>query len=181
MGIPVITRKHQALDGTKSTAVYSECEQFRYALERRWGAGSKFLVMIMLNPSTATEIQNDPTVERCERRARMWGMDGLLVLNIFAFRSTDPKDMKAAPDPIGPLNDSTIMDALAGVEMSGGGSQIVCGWGTHGNHLNRSAAVLAMIERHSITPMALSWTKDGHPQHPLYIGYNRKPRARDDQ
>ena len=179
MGIRVITRTHNALDGTKSTAVYSECEQYRYALERRWGDGNRFLVMIMLNPSTATESQNDPTVERCERRARMWDMDGLLVLNIFAFRATDPKDMKAAADPVGPHNDRTIMDALAGVAMNPQ-SQIVCGWGTHGDHQNRSAAVLAMIERHGIQPMALSWTKDGHPQHPLYIGYNRKPRPRDE-
>lgn len=180
MGDGIITRRHQALDGTHSTAVYSPCESYRYALERRWSDGGKFLVMIMLNPSTATEAQNDPTVARCERRARMWGFDGLLVLNIFAYRATDPQDMKAAADPVGPLNDLTIMDAITGVAMNPA-SQILCGWGTHGNHTGRADKVLAMIAARGITPLALSWTKDGHPQHPLYIGYNRKPRARDDQ
>jgi hypothetical protein len=66
----------------------------------------------MLNPSTATEVQNDPTVERCERRARALGFGAFRVLNIFAWRATDPRDMRAAADPVGPENDAAILDSL---------------------------------------------------------------------
>ena len=67
----------------------------------------------MLNPSTADEVKNDPTVERCERRARMWGYGGSIVFNIFAFRATDPKNMRAQSDPVGPDNDMWLRKIAA--------------------------------------------------------------------
>lgn len=167
------TRTHTRPDGTESHAIYSPCESYRYVLFRRWGAAeSKALTMIMLNPSTATEVQNDPTIERCERRARQWGFDALRILNIFAFRATDPADMRAARDPIGPLNDDYIRAAITDRDPM---AQIVCGWGTHGDHLDRGAAILALLQQAGVTPLALKWTKHGHPQHPLYVGYDKMP------
>ncbi|MEO0676544.1 MAG: DUF1643 domain-containing protein, partial [Pseudomonadota bacterium] len=94
----MITRTHIKGDAP-STAVYSDCERYRYMLTRIWDEGGKRALFIMLNPSTATEVQNDPTVERCERRARALGFGAFRVLNIFAWRDTDPRKMRAAPDP----------------------------------------------------------------------------------
>ena len=99
----MITRRHRQGD-TESEAVYSGCELYRYALTRIWDADAPHVLFIMLNPSKATEIQNDPTVERCERRARRLGFGALRVMNIFAWRETDPKRLRAAAHPIGPDN-----------------------------------------------------------------------------
>src|SRR6056297_2193666 len=100
----MITRRHKAGD-TESEAVYSDCLRYRYALTRVWDAGGLRVLFIMLNPSKATEVQNDPTVERCERRARALGYGAFRVMNIFAWRETDPKRLRAAPEPTGPDND----------------------------------------------------------------------------
>ena len=106
----MITRSH-IKDDAPSVAVYSDCERYRYALTRVWDPLGPRLSFVMLNPSTATEVQNDPTVERCERRARALGFGGFRVTNIFAWRDTDPRKMRAAADPIGPDNDAAILEA----------------------------------------------------------------------
>ena len=79
----MITRTHTKGDAP-STAVYSDCERYRYSLTRIWNPAGPKVLFVMLNPSTATEVQNDPTVERCERRARALGFGGFRVTNIFA-------------------------------------------------------------------------------------------------
>jgi len=165
----MIHRSHQKGDAA-SQAVYSPCQSYRYSLTRTWdGDGAKAL-FIMLNPSTATEVQNDPTVERCERRARALGFGAFRVTNIFAWRATDPRDMRAAPDPVGPGNDQAI---LAGCSWA---DQIICAWGTHGAHLNRGAQVLDMLVGTSCRLYHLGLTKGGHPKHPLYIAYAQQPQ-----
>lgn len=121
----------------------------------------------MLNPSTATELQNDPTVERCERRARALGFGSFRVANIFAWRDTDPRKMRASKDPIGPENDATIIEGCDWADT------IVCAWGTHGAHLNRGPIVAKMLEDQSLFHLGLS--KAGHPKHPLYIAYSVQP------
>jgi hypothetical protein len=172
----IITRTHTRPDGTQSFAIYSLCMAYRYVLFRQWGGvEAKALTMIMLNPSTATEVQNDPTIERCERRARQWGFDALRILNIFAFRATNPADMREAADPVGPLNDHYIQAALLGRHQA---AQIVCGWGTHGDHLGRGERVMTLLQASGVEPVALRWTKHGHPQHPLYVGYDKLPVSR---
>ena len=103
----MITRHHLKGDAD-STAVYSPCERYRYLLTRTWDRAGPKALFVMLNPSTATELQNDPTVERCERRARALGFGAFRVTNIFAFRATDPRVMRADPDPVGPGNDAAI-------------------------------------------------------------------------
>ena len=120
----MITRAFQKGDAA-SVAVYSDCEAYRYRLERVWHEGPR-VVFVMLNPSTATEAQNDPTVERCERRARALGFGGFAVGNIFGFRATDPKLMRAAADPVGPGNDAAIL------AMAAQADRVICAWGTHG-------------------------------------------------
>lgn len=123
----------------------------------------------MLNPSTATEVQNDPTVERCERRARALGSGAFRVANIFAFRATDPRLMKAQADPVGPDNDAALGDSLTWAD------RVICAWGTHGAHLGRGPQVEQMLRRAGARPEVLGLTRAGHPQHPLYLGYDRQP------
>ena len=168
----IITKTYDALDGTHNAAIYSACEGYRYLLTRQWAPKKSSLVMLMLNPSTATELRNDPTISRCERRAHMWGYGGLAILNIFAYRATEPKDMKAQSDPNGSYNDHYIKETL----QSAKSEDIVCGWGTHGAHNNREAEIFEIFKTLGHTPRALKWTNNGHPQHPLYIGYKEMPK-----
>lgn len=169
-------KKHKLLDGTESTAVFSDCENYRYALQKIWNPVGQLLIFIMLNPSTATELVNDPTIERCERRARQWGFAGIQILNLFAFRATLPENMKKQSDPVGPRNDAFIIEAIESAKD--GKCKIVCGWGTHGVHLSRDKEIYLMFNRAGLDPSALKWTKDGHPQHPLYVSYNEMPKDR---
>lgn len=163
-----VLRRHRKGDAD-SVAIYSPCERYRYALTRVWTPGARRALFVMLNPSTATEVQNDPTVERCERRARSLGFGAFRVCNIFAFRATDPRVMRSQPDPVGPLNDAAI---LAG---AGWAQSIVCAWGSHGAHLDRGAAVERLLRGAGHRLHHLGLTKGGQPRHPLYIGYARQP------
>lgn len=168
----LITRSFLKGDA-ESQALYSACDGYRYALTRTWGPGARMLY-VMLNPSTATEAQNDPTVERCERRARALGFGGFRVCNLFAWRETSPALLKKAAAPVGPENDAVLRDSAAWV---GDGGLLLCAWGVHGNHLGRDAEVLALL-RDTGRPLAhLGLTKDGHPRHPLYRPYAVRPEA----
>lgn len=164
----MITRTHIKGDAP-STAIYSDCERYRYSLTRIWDTKGRKALFVMLNPSTATEVQNDPTVERCERRARALGFGAFQVTNIFAWRDTDPKKMRAVADPVGPHNDKAIGDGADWAD------QIICAWGSHGDHLNRGAEVAALLRETQRPLYHLGLTKHGHPKHPLYIAYTQQP------
>lgn len=155
----------------QSVAVFSDCERYRFALTRVWEPTAKRALFIMLNPSTADEMKNDPTVERCERRARAYGYGAFRVCNIFAWRATDPRDMRAAQDPVGSDNDATIKESCNWADM------IVCAWGTHGAHLNRGPQVKEMLDLADVQTYHLGLSKAGHPKHPLYISYDTTPIA----
>ena len=135
----MITRSHTKGDAP-SVAIYSDCERYRYSLTRIWDTGGEKVMFVMLNPSTATEVQNDPTVERCERRARTLGFGGFRVTNIFAWRDTDPRKMRAALDPIGPDNDSALLEGAQWAD------RVIAAWGTHGAHLSRGDAVKELLQ-----------------------------------
>ncbi len=164
----MILRTHQKGDAD-SRAEYSDCERYRYSLARVWDETGPRAAFVMLNPSTATESQNDPTVERCERRARALGFGSFQVTNIFAWRDTDPRGMRAAEDPVGPENDRAILGAVEWAD------QVVCAWGAHGAHLNRGPAVEKMLRETGRQLFTLGLTKAGYPKHPLYIGYQMQP------
>ena len=164
----MITRTHIKGDAP-STAVYSDCERYRYSLVRTWEPEGRKALFVMLNPSTATEVQNDPTVERFERRARTLGFGSFCVTNIFAWRDTDPKKMRQAADPVGPENDGTI------AEFALWADQILCAWGTHGAHLNRGADMERLLRNTGRDLFHLGLSKAGHPKHPLYIAYTQQP------
>jgi len=165
----VITRFHRKGDAP-SAAVYSDCERYRYSLTRVWNERGQRVHFVMLNPSTATETRNDPTVERCERRARALGFGAFRVTNIFAWRERDPRAMRAAPDPVGPENDGAIRDACHWAR------QTVCAWGLHGAHMDRGPTVARMLRDLGTPLYHLGLSKTGHPKHPLYIPYSEEPR-----
>ncbi|MGB3553312.1 MAG: DUF1643 domain-containing protein [Jannaschia sp.] len=166
----MLTRTHLKGDAP-STATYSACERYRYDLTRVWEPDLPRVAFVMLNPSTATELANDPTVERCERRARALGYGGFRVTNIFAWRATDPRDMRAQDDPVGgPANDAAIREAALWADAT------ICAWGTHGAHLGRGPAVADLLRATGRPLRHLGLSKAGHPKHPLYIGYAVRPQ-----
>jgi hypothetical protein len=164
----LITRHHSNGDAN-STAIYSDCEKYRYSLTRSWDSSGKKVVFVMLNPSKATEVQNDPTVERCERRARALGFGAFQVTNIFAWRETNPNLMRKAIDPVGPDNDAVLTLAAAWADS------VIAAWGTHGAHLDRGIAVEALLRGKRAPIYHLGLSKAGHPKHPLYITYAQQP------
>ncbi len=155
-----------------SSAVFSSCQRYRYRLDRIWDAALPPLAFGMLNPSTADHERNDPTIERCERRARAMGFGRLIVWNLFAYRATDPKILKKQPDPVGPDNDNFISDVLVETRKQQG--KIVVGWGTHGVLLNRNSQILEIARALSVELYCLGTTNAGQPKHPLYVPYQQE-------
>lgn len=152
-------------------ADFSPCRTWRYSLTRAWSLSRPGKVaFIGLNPSTADETADDPTVRRCCKFARTWGYGGIYMLNIFAFRATDPRDMMQAPDPIGPDNDEHIL------RIANRSDLIVCAWGIHGAYLNRGAAVSKMLTQAQCRLTCLTLTAYGHPGHPLYLKGDTRPK-----
>lgn len=149
-------------------AQFSQCRQYRYKLWRTWAPGS-VINFIMLNPSVANECTNDPTVERCQRRAQRLGYSGVVVTNLFALCATDPKVMLAAEDPVGVDNDAAI---VAVAQCSG---LVIAAWGNHGGHRGRSTIVREMLRHLGVRLHYLKLAKTGEPMHPLYLPYDLKP------
>lgn len=146
------------------SAVISACGRYRYVLGRPSevvcpeGAPAIFL---MLNPSTADAEIDDPTIRRCRAFARQWGCAGLVVVNLYAFRSVSPKAMASAPDPVGPLNDSYLRGACENQD-------VVCAWGRHGRP-ERIAEVIELLKSVRARTFCLGVNQDGSPKHPLYL------------
>jgi hypothetical protein len=157
---------------TNSSATFSKCERYRYRLDRIWDARLPPIAFGMLNPSTADHERNDPTIERCERRARALGFGSLVVWNLFAYRATRPAALRQQADPIGPENNGFIEEILA--ESKSRNGKIVVGWGIHGQYLQRHAEVLQIARTINVSLYCLGVTRDGQPRHPLYVSYQRE-------
>jgi hypothetical protein len=156
-------------------ATFSDCRVYRYALWRRWTDSrvvdldetdrgpdfSKMVAFIGLNPSTADETEDDPTIRRCIGFAKRWGFDGMCMLNLFALRATDPNEMKRHPDPVGPDNDECLR---RGVHLF---SKTVACWGVHGSHRNRHYGILGLFGLAQLWHLGLTQAKQ--PKHPLYL------------
>lgn len=147
------------------SAAFSACRRYRYDLWRRWAPDKGYAMFVGLNPSTADETADDPTVRRCIAYAQDWGYGALCMTNLFAFRATRPEDMKAATEPVGPENDRFLL------RHAGEASIVVAAWGNHGSHLGREAEVRALL--HELQVLRL--TKHGHPGHPLYLPKTLRP------
>ncbi len=143
----------------KSNAELSNCRHYRYALWRTWDESKPYAMIIGLNPSTADEIKNDPTITRCINFAKSWGYGGVCMANLFAYRTSNPSDMKSQKYPIGTDNDIWL------TKLAQDAGIVVAAWGNDGNHLNRSSAVIEIIPNLHYLKMNLS----GEPAHPLYL------------
>lgn len=150
-------------------ARFSECGRYRYTLQRSWLPTDPHMCWIMLNPSTADADVDDPTVRRCVRFAERLGMGGLVVVNLFALRATDPKTLRRVEDPVGPENDEAILEAAKAA------SRVVVAWGAHGGLLLRDRKVTETLKRHGIALECMGITRDGHPRHPLYLRGDTEP------
>ena len=150
-----------SLDPRRSQALFDHTKRYRYWLDRMWDTERPIVNFIMLNPSTADQYQSDPTITRCLHYARRWGFGTLIVTNIFAYRSTDPKPLYTLDDPVGPENDAYLRKAAARADLR------VVAWGTHGALHGRHEAVLSLLADFPLT--ALSITQGGFPKHPLYL------------
>lgn len=155
-------------------ALFSPCKRYRYTLWRKISDVElmpRAVNFLMLNPSTADETDNDATIERCERRAKMWGFDVLIVTNLFAWRSTDPAALKKIEDPVGPDNDYHIVH-----EAKMGAALVVCAWGNHGAINGRADHVTRLLREAGVPLTCLKRSeKTGQPAHPLYLKYDAKP------
>lgn len=153
----------------KRHATLSPCNTYRYWLERSWADyGGDFLNFVMLNPSTADGMVDDPTIRKCVGFARRWGYIGVHVVNLFALRSTDPRALRLHADPVGPENDVFIE---AGASS---GPLTIVAWGNHGTLHGRDRAVLAMMAG-KCQVKALGINANGTPEHPLLVPYSRVP------
>ena len=154
---------------TPAGAQFSECRRWRYLLWRCWDASKPVANFLMLNPSTADEFKLDPSCTRARNYAERWGYGALVVTNIFAWRATDPKAMRAVEDPVGSANDASILRAAKQAKI------VVCAWGNHGEHLGRGAKVLQLLRRHRLPIHFLRLNGAGHPAHPLYLPQTLTP------
>lgn len=160
--------------GISTEAVYDAAFLYRYYLCWRW-SDAPALYFWLLNPSTADHKSSDNTLEGLISRAKAWGYGAVVIINLFGFRSTQPDDMKRARDPVGPFNDSVTIATLA--QAFAEGSPVVCGWGNHGNFVNRDQAAADLARQAGVKLFALEINSGGQPKHPLYIAQSVKPFA----
>jgi hypothetical protein len=145
----------------KRQTIFSRCRTYRYVLWRQWDSRNpSYAMFVGLNPSTADEVTDDPTLRRCVGYAKRWGYGALCMTNLFAYRASEPAKMKAHPAPIGPDNDRWLAALVQKASL------VVAAWGVEGVHRQRDQAVKRLLED-GLTCLHL--TKDGHPGHPLYL------------
>jgi len=153
--------------GTERSAVLSDCGIYRYSLTRRWSPGP-LLGWVMLNPSIADALVDDPTIRRCVGFARRWGFAGIVVRNLYALRATDPRELARHPAPVGPDN-HTHLDAAAGDALT------VCAWGARGG--TRGVDVAAQLDERGAHLVCLGLTVGAQPRHPLRLAAALDPVA----
>lgn len=149
-------------DGLPERYLYSPDMVFRYAFGRWWGNAdlATTAIWVLLNPATGdTERRRRPTLERCMSRSRAAGHTGLVIVNLFAFRDTNPHSLRSAPDAVGPANDEVLR------AITKAGAQTIAAWGAHGRLRGRSGRVGPLLD----SPMCLGTTQRGEPRHPLYV------------
>ncbi len=169
-------------------AALSEDGLFRYTLTRWWGEKhfsepdcGLWMPIGMLNPSTADSFIDDPTIRRCVSFAAGLGYNGLLVVNLYAYRTSDPSDLADQPDAIGPRNDDMIRSVLRAARGHTLGQASIedlkfyCAWGVATGHVHRHRKVLGMAIDTGFRPFAFRRTKAGWPAHPLYLPADVQP------
>ncbi|HNQ92807.1 MAG TPA: DUF1643 domain-containing protein [Alphaproteobacteria bacterium] len=149
-------------------AIISPCKKYRYFLNREIKSEGKTLTFIMLNPSTADASDDDPTIRRCIGFCNSLGYSKLNVVNLFAFRSTNPKELLKVNDPVGPENLSYIEKTIHSSDM------VICAWGAKYSSIkNQDKHILSLLKHYDL--YALKVTKNGCPHHPLRLSSDLRP------
>ena len=145
------------------SALFDPTAAYRYFLDRNWARlytpGPERVTWIMLNPSTADAFKEDPTIKRCMSFSTLWGYDSLAVVNLYAYRATNPKRLLEISDPVGPDNLKHIKQAIEGSRL------VIAAWGAF--KLGVPESLRSTLQDSSL--FCLGTTKDGHPKHPLYV------------
>jgi hypothetical protein len=161
-----------------SRATFSPCRRYRYTLSRSWGDKTNSVAFVMLNPSTADAEKDDPTIRKCITFAKTWGFTSLEVVNLYGWRSTDPKLLLDVEEPVGPDNDAAIAEVVGRAKrvVLAYGSKLVeyapALWrsGLPGCFLAREGVVVGLVGRHASSKYGwLVLNQDGRPRHPLYV------------
>lgn len=152
-------------------ASFSPCGRYRYQLRRYVGPWERACVFVMLNPSTADAEADDPTIRRCKTFAADWRCGQLVVVNLFAWRATQPSELASVADPVGPENDRAIAAAIDLAMHRGplGIGLVVAAWGADGSRHGRAASVIKAMRAKGALPQCLGVTASGQPRHPLYL------------
>jgi hypothetical protein len=146
-------------------AEFSPCRTWRYALRRIRAPEAPSVMFVGLNPSTADEIRDDPTARKCIRFAESWDYGGIILANLFAYRATDPRELKVVSDPVGPDNDHWL------TRLAGEATIVIAAWGVYGGFIRRDSVVMDLLG----DVRCLGLTKDGKPRHPLYLKSDCRP------
>jgi hypothetical protein len=152
-------------DAVKRSAEISACGRYRYELRRSWDASRPWVLFIGLNPSTADATKDDATSRVCINYARRWGYGGLLLGNLFAYRSTDPAGLYACRNPVGPENDAWLR------RLQKEAALVVCAWTSGGGYRDRDRKILRFLR----APHCLVRLRSGYPGHPLYKRSDLRP------
>ena len=150
----------------EKTAEFSSDRKYRYVLRRIWNRKKGHVLFVCLNPSTADENVDDPTIRRCIRFAESWGLGGMVMVNLFAYRATNPKEMLAHSDPVGTSN------VLYWEREHKAANVTIAAWGVHGAHMRMDKEFMRYVGGNV---HCLALTKTGHPRHPLYLKKGLEP------
>jgi hypothetical protein len=154
-------------------AIFSKCGKYRYVLSRDWSGKTNepYVLFVGLNPSTADEITDDPTIRRCIKFAHDWGYSKMCMVNLFAFRATNPNHMLSANDPIGIDNNGWLAQLTNNAHIT------IAAWGNNGGFMGRSSY---FFEKNN-NIFCLGVTLKGQPKHPLYLKKTEIPRLINEQ
>ncbi len=164
----------------RASATFDRDRRYRYRLSRAWAGPQPRVVWCMLNPSHADATLSDRTLDRVIGFSKSWGYGAAEVVNLFAWRSSDPRELKSVADPVGRRNDEAIVDAVLVAD------EVIVAWGNHGTIANpntgipRCQEVMSLFSRRGVSPRALGFTKRGQPRHPLYLPSDSRARGLED-
>lgn len=162
--LAVHVEQQSTLGGGIAAAVFDGPDRiYRYLLTRIWDPSVPPVVYVMLNPSTADHAEDDATIRRCRAFAEREGGGGIVVVNLFSLRSTDPRALVHHPDPVGPVNDAFIRQAVTGAH------RVIAAWGAAGVQDGRGERVAALLRRRGVDVQCFGTTSTGQPRHPLYL------------
>lgn len=158
--------------GLIKSAVLSEDGRYRYTLTRTWHVDRPVICWVMLNPSTADADNDDNTIRKIRKFSETWGYGGLVVVNLFALRSKNPKALYGQGGAVvGPENDRFLLSTAREASF------VVAAWGNHGAYRDRQREVVAALRGAGVVLHHLGLTKYGHPNHPLYLKDSTRPEA----